>query len=56
MVTNATHCDLYDGGEGNYIPWNEITTFLNDHLKWLRLNKKIYESKNIHDIDNMIVS
>ena len=33
IVPNATHCDLYDGGEGNFIPWQEITTFLNNHLK-----------------------
>ncbi|MGM9702357.1 MAG: alpha/beta hydrolase [Prevotella sp.] len=33
IVPNATHCDLYDGGEGNYIPWNEITTFFNNHMK-----------------------
>lgn len=33
IVPDAVHCDLYDGGEGNYIPWNEITTFLNNHMK-----------------------
>ena len=33
IVPNATHCDLYDGGSKNFIPWQEITTFLNNHLK-----------------------
>ena len=33
IVPGATHCDLYDGGEGNFIPWTEITGFLNDNLK-----------------------
>ncbi|MGM9735068.1 MAG: alpha/beta hydrolase [Candidatus Cryptobacteroides sp.] len=28
IVPGATHCDLYDGGDGNYIPWNEIVGFL----------------------------
>lgn len=27
IVPGATHCDLYDGGEGNYIPWSEIFDF-----------------------------
>ncbi len=27
IVPGATHCDLYDGGEGNFIPWNEIIGF-----------------------------
>lgn len=28
IVPGATHCDLYDGGEGNFIPWQEILDFL----------------------------
>lgn len=27
IVPDATHCDLYDGGDKNYIPWNEIIEF-----------------------------
>ena len=33
IVPSAVHCDLYDGGGKNFIPWQEITTFLNNHLK-----------------------
>lgn len=33
IVPGAVHCDLYDGGGKNFIPWQEITTFLNNHLK-----------------------
>lgn len=32
IVPNATHCDLYDGGDGNYIPWTQITDFLKFNL------------------------
>lgn len=32
IVPGATHCDLYDGGEGNFIPWNEITNFYQSNL------------------------
>ena len=32
IVPGATHCDLYDGGEGNYIPWEEIAAFYQKHL------------------------
>ena len=32
IVPGAVHCDLYDGGSKNFIPWQEITTFLNNHL------------------------
>ncbi|MGM9802785.1 MAG: alpha/beta hydrolase [Muribaculaceae bacterium] len=28
IVPGATHCDLYDGGDGNFIPWNDIIGFL----------------------------
>ncbi|MGN0086218.1 MAG: alpha/beta hydrolase [Alloprevotella sp.] len=27
LVAGATHCDLYDGGDGNFIPWNDIAAF-----------------------------
>ncbi len=32
MVPGATHCDLYDGGEGNFIPWNEIIGFYRSNI------------------------
>ncbi len=32
LVPNATHCDLYDGGEGNYIPFDYLATFYNENL------------------------
>ncbi|MBQ6071818.1 MAG: alpha/beta hydrolase [Bacteroidales bacterium] len=33
IVPNATHCDLYDGGEGNYIPFDYIENFYKENLK-----------------------
>ena len=33
IVPNATHCDLYDGGEGNYIPFDHIEEFYKENLK-----------------------
>lgn len=33
IVPGATHCDLYDGGEGNFIPWSEIVGFLKSNLQ-----------------------
>ena len=32
IIPGATHCDLYDGGEGNYIPWDTLTEFFNKNL------------------------
>lgn len=32
IVPDAVHCDLYDGGEGNYIPWNEIISFYQSNI------------------------
>ena len=32
IVPNATHCDLYDGGEGNYIPFDYIEEFYKANL------------------------
>jgi len=26
----ATHCDLYDGSEGNCIPWNTLAKFFQE--------------------------
>jgi len=33
IVPNATHCDLYDGGESNYIPFDYIENFYKENLK-----------------------
>ncbi|MBQ3733165.1 MAG: alpha/beta hydrolase [Bacteroidales bacterium] len=33
IVPNATHCDLYDGGEGNCIPFDYIEEFYKENLK-----------------------
>jgi len=27
IIPGASHCDLYDGGEGNYIPWDTLAEF-----------------------------
>lgn len=32
IVPGATHCDLYDGGDHNFIPWTEITAFFKNNL------------------------
>ena len=33
IVPGATHCDLYDGGEGNYIPFDKIERFIRKYSK-----------------------
>jgi len=33
IVPNATHCDLYDGGDSNYIPFDYIEEFYKTNLK-----------------------
>ncbi|WP_288568084.1 alpha/beta hydrolase [uncultured Treponema sp.] len=33
IIPGATHCDLYDGGNGNYIPWDKLQTFFETYLK-----------------------
>lgn len=33
IIPGASHCDLYDGGEGNYIPWDTLAEFFNKNLK-----------------------
>jgi len=33
IIPNATHCDLYDGGKGNYIPWDKLQEFFAANLK-----------------------
>ncbi len=32
IIPGATHCDLYDGGTGNYIPWDTLADFFNKNL------------------------
>ena len=32
IVPGATHCDLYDGGDKNYIPWGKLTEFFKTNL------------------------
>ena len=33
IIPNATHCDLYDGGKGNFIPWDKLQGFFENNLK-----------------------
>ena len=33
IIPNATHCDLYDGGKGNFIPWEKLQGFFEGNLK-----------------------
>ena len=33
IIPGASHCDLYDGGEGNYIPWDTLAEFFGKNLK-----------------------
>ena len=33
IIPGATHCDLYDGGEGNCIPWDTLAEFFTKNLK-----------------------
>jgi fermentation-respiration switch protein FrsA (DUF1100 family) len=33
IIPGANHCDLYDGGEGNYIPWDTLAEFFTKNLK-----------------------
>ncbi len=32
IIPGATHCDLYDGGDGNYIPWDTLAEFFGKNL------------------------
>ena len=32
IIPGATHCDLYDGGEGNCIPWDTLAEFFGKNL------------------------
>lgn len=33
IIPGATHCDLYDGGEKNYIPWDTLADFFTKNIK-----------------------
>ena len=33
IIPNASHCDLYDGGKGNFIPWDKLEEFFRQNLK-----------------------
>ena len=33
IIPGASHCDLYDGGKGNYIPWDKLEEFFTEYLK-----------------------
>ena len=33
IIPGASHCDLYDGGEGNYIPFDKLEQFFKENLK-----------------------
>jgi len=33
IIEGANHCDLYDGGEHNYIPFDKIESFFKENLK-----------------------
>lgn len=45
IVPGATHCDLYDGGQGNFIPWSKITTFFQTQLNYQTVNDMNNENK-----------
>ena len=33
IIPDATHCDLYDGGEKSYIPFDKLEAFFRENLK-----------------------
>ena len=33
IIPAASHCDLYDGGEGDCIPWDRLSRFFCENLK-----------------------
>ena len=33
IIPGATHCDLYDGGKGNFIPFDKLESFFKANLK-----------------------
>ena len=32
IIPDATHCDLYDGGNGNFIPWDKLAEFFRKNM------------------------
>ena len=33
IIPDASHCDLYDGGKKDYIPWDKLEAFFHENLK-----------------------
>ena len=33
IIPGASHCDLYDGGKGNYVPFDKLEAFFHENLK-----------------------
>ena len=33
IIPGASHCDLYDGGNGDFIPWDKLAKFFEENLK-----------------------
>ena len=33
IIPGASHCDLYDGGKGGYIPFDKLEEFFRENLK-----------------------
>ena len=33
IIPGASHTDLYDGGDGNFIPWDRMEAFFRENLK-----------------------
>ncbi|MDE5703980.1 MAG: alpha/beta hydrolase [Bacteroidales bacterium] len=33
IIPRASHCDLYDGGKGDYIPWDKLEVFFKTNLQ-----------------------
>ena len=33
IIPRASHCDLYDGGKGNYVPFDKLEAFFHENLK-----------------------
>ena len=33
IIPDASHCDLYDGGEKSYIPFDKLEAFFRENMK-----------------------
>ena len=33
IIPDASHCDLYDGGEESYIPFDKLEAFFRENMK-----------------------